>query len=35
LRTEVARFQAALAEQVVARDAALQTRLGSDEGERG
>jgi 5-(carboxyamino)imidazole ribonucleotide mutase len=30
LRSEVARFQAALAEQVLARDAALQTRLGSD-----
>jgi 5-(carboxyamino)imidazole ribonucleotide mutase len=34
LRSEVARFQAALAEQVVARDAALQTRLGPDQGER-
>ena len=35
LRSEVARFQAALAEQVLARDAALQTRLGSGEGQRG
>ena len=34
LRSEVSRFQAALAEQVLARDAALQTRLGSDEGHR-
>nr|WP_179722292.1 5-(carboxyamino)imidazole ribonucleotide mutase [Petropleomorpha daqingensis] len=34
LRSEVARFQAALAEQVLARDAALQTRLGSDEAQR-
>ena len=34
LRSEVARFQAALAEQVLARDAALQTRPGSDEGHR-
>ena len=30
LRTEVVRFQSALAEQVLARDDALQTRLGSD-----
>jgi 5-(carboxyamino)imidazole ribonucleotide mutase len=30
LRSEVAGFQAALAEQVLARDAALQTRLGPD-----
>ena len=34
LRTEVARFQSALAEQVMARDATLQTRLGSDEEQR-
>ena len=34
LRSEVARFQAALAEQVLARDAELQTRLGSAEEHR-
>src|SRR5690349_17077729 len=34
LRSEVARFQAALAEQVMARDAELQTRLGSPEEHR-
>ena len=34
LRAEVARFQAALAEQVVARDADLQTRLGSGAEQR-
>jgi 5-(carboxyamino)imidazole ribonucleotide mutase len=34
LRAEVARFQADLADQVLARDAALQVRLGADAGHR-
>jgi 5-(carboxyamino)imidazole ribonucleotide mutase len=34
LRERVARFQAELAESVVARDAALQGRLGADEAAR-
>jgi 5-(carboxyamino)imidazole ribonucleotide mutase len=34
LRAEVARFQADLAESVLARDAALQVRLGADEAQR-
>ena len=34
LRAEVVRFQAELADQVLARDAALQARLGDDDGLR-